>query len=119
MKKKLVLLLLSFIVISQVLAWEKMDSMRVRKGNPFTINLPSNPTTGYCWKLVKDNASKSIDSLSFSYIPKNEKAVGGGGFEVWSFRANKRGEFILNFIYLRPWEEVRAVKERKVRILVY
>lgn len=78
----------------------------LRKGDMLTVKLPANPTTGYSWSHSFSRTS-FLESLSnATYKPdKNDGGmVGGGGVEIWKFRAVRVGNLELHFSYARPWE---------------
>lgn len=89
----------------------------VTPGNPtFNITVPSNPSTGYSWKLA--GYDKFIfEPVSHKYIaPSNTKLMGAPGYEIWTFKAiypttykfrvNQVGHVRLQ--YVRPWEKKNA-----------
>lgn len=74
----------------------------------YTLQLNSNPTTGYSWFLV----SYPADLLSITkheYIPPKTNMAGAGGYEMWVFTA-KPEAFVapraikIQMVYARPWE---------------
>lgn len=77
-----------------------------------TIQLASNPTTGYSWTATSyDN---SLITLSHKYIRSQPELIGSGGDEVWTITATQkalnapRQTTTINFGYLRPWEKGKA-----------
>ncbi|KAA6403863.1 MAG: hypothetical protein EZS28_000604 [Streblomastix strix] len=84
-----------------------------KKDETFTIELPSNPTTGYTWKLrpATDNAIPVVKLLKDLYQPHDQpgkgkdRKVGGGGVHTFTFVADKKGATNLEFIHVRPWEK--------------
>lgn len=88
----------------------------VSQQNPtFTIQLSSNPSTGFSWKLVKYD-DKLISLVDHKFIaPKNKKMLGAPGYETWTFKAikahyyvNQVGHVVLQ--YARPWSKEGATK---------
>jgi inhibitor of cysteine peptidase len=84
-------------------------NITVNADNPqFTIELGSNPTTGYSW-FLREYDDKILTPVKHSYIPAKNKLLGASGVEVWTFRV-KPDVFIvpqqstLRFIYTRPWQ---------------
>ena len=78
-------------------------------GKQFTIELESNITTGYGWKLQKPVDGALVKSVGNEYQttpqpPDKEPMVGVGGKEVWTFKALRPGKTTIDFKYVRPWE---------------
>ena len=94
-------------------------TIKVKKGDTFSIKLESNKTTGYSWQ-VADNFDKTVVALTGSdyEIPSTE-LVGVGGVEIWDFSVLSAGKTRLDFSYQRPWEKsVAPVKEASFEIVV-
>jgi inhibitor of cysteine peptidase len=69
-----------------------------------TITLESNPTTGFAWE-VKDIANKDIvEFMSNEFQSSENGLIGGGGAEVWTFKALAQGKTTITMEYSRPWE---------------
>lgn len=104
---KLLKFLLIFIVpILIVLPAFSDENITTKVGNNFKIELKSNATTGYQWRLAKPVDDK-IQFLSSDYIAPNTNLMGAGGKEIWTFKAVKKGETKICFEYARPWENVK------------
>ena len=90
-------------------------SLRVKNGSVFSIAIPSNPTTGYSWKIAKISNPLIIKNISANYIPdKADPGIcGSGGREVWKFKALKCGNASIEFSYQRPWEKNAPPVEKK------
>lgn len=95
------------------------DSCRVKKGKPFVVKMPSNPTTGYSWRWNKDRSVANVDSVSHQYVAKKSNAIGSGGLEIWTFKSNKRGIYYLQFEYSRSWEKKQPIDIRVVKVFVF
>lgn len=77
----------------------------VLAGNKLTITLPSNPTTGYGWKLANQLTPAILKFTGSKYnAPSNTGVVGQGGAEAWTFQAVGRGKQSITMEYARPWE---------------
>ena len=76
----------------------------VSPGETITIELCSNPTTGYKWKY--ETIGKIIlKETSYKFIePGDAEAVGASGKEVWTFEVVETGKTELRMEYTRPWE---------------
>ena len=88
---------------------EAKPNISVDASHPqFTIQLKSNPTTGYSWFLREYN-SRLITPLKHKFIAPTQKLIGAGGFEQWTFRVNAAGftvpqQMTIRFVYARPWQ---------------
>jgi len=110
MLKKIILSTFLFSIIAHA----SVENLRYKKGDTFTIALPSNPTTGYKWQLAQPLAVKSIVGISKSeYKPKKTGLIGSGGTQVFTLRARRQGTIHLIFEYKRPWEKGTEPAETK------
>lgn len=83
----------------------------------FTVNLKSNPTTGYKWYLeeLDDTLITAVNSEYKSNQTKNKNnskqpLVGVGGIQSWTFKVNSSAFNVpriseISFVYIRPWAE--------------
>lgn len=80
--------------------------MTVKHGEIFTINLPSNPSTGYT-NIISRIDPSFIKEIKKEFKPKQTKRgiVGAGGIDTFTFKAIKEGETKIMFEYVRPWEK--------------
>ncbi len=81
-------------------------------GESFTIELASNITTGFKWKLENSLDTNYLVFLQKEYKEPN-KLEGETGVEIWQFKAIKQGITNLKFIYIRPWEKHIPKKTRR------
>ncbi|WP_449431427.1 protease inhibitor I42 family protein [Pseudomonas putida] len=85
---------------------------RLKVGQPLTLTLPSNPTTGYRW-LVQNPASAILRSLGPEVYsaPEDVGIVGSAGISTWRFQAQTAGNGHLILVYQQPWApEVRPTQ---------
>lgn len=77
------------------------------------IQLASNPTTGYSWRLAAP--SKLFEVVKDEYKADYAKpvVVGSGGTQVFTLKAKQVGTEKLSFEYVRPWEKDVAAVEKK------
>ncbi len=82
---------------------------KLSPGEEFVIKLESNPSTGYQWRITKGLEKSGISLMEESYTPKpnptNKPRLGAGGTKSWKFETNKKGRYLLKFVYQRPGEE--------------
>jgi predicted secreted protein len=75
----------------------------VRPGEKFTIELQSNPSTGYRWHLLYfDKSILNLISSELATKPTNQ--IGTAGIERFNFEATKKGTTSIKLIYKRSWE---------------
>ena len=74
----------------------------------FQVALPSNPTTGYQWTVIKYDTGL-LKLLSSVHKPSRSKLIGSGGTSVFSFELLSNVAVpettLLEFRYARPWEK--------------
>ncbi|MCE3237694.1 MAG: hypothetical protein K0R24_675 [Gammaproteobacteria bacterium] len=75
----------------------------------FSIQLISNPTTGYRWRLCEENDKKNIVLVSHTYHAPTHSLMGASGFEQWVFKKTlaenlSSKKITLCFAYGRSWE---------------
>jgi inhibitor of cysteine peptidase len=84
----------------------------------FTISLPSNPTTGYSWKLQKSDATL-LTLVKDTYIPSKSNLMGAKGNMQFTFRLlqihSLPDSTSLSFSYQRPWEKT-SIKTQAVTV---
>lgn len=86
----------------------KVELIRARVNEPFTISLPANPTTGYEWKVDYDYVLLKQESAQFERASAKKLAVGVGGTSVFVFLPIKPGKSTIYFVYKRSWENIVA-----------
>ena len=75
-----------------------------KSGQQFKVTLASNRTTGYKWDLAKPLDAKLLALVTNEYVRPNPQLIGGGGNEVWTFKAVSEGKTEIALKYIRPWE---------------
>ncbi|MBU4198578.1 MAG: protease inhibitor I42 family protein [Verrucomicrobia bacterium] len=83
------------------------EPIRVTAGRKFSISIAANPTTGYGWQLAKPMDETVAVLITNSYVQDQTDMlrVGGGGHEVWIFKAIGQGQAAISLKYVRPWEK--------------
>jgi inhibitor of cysteine peptidase len=74
----------------------------VRAGEPFTVRLPENPTTGYRWHPDAD--AHGVDLTGDAY-EGSTRPVGSGGQRLLTFTAREPGTTRLRLTRRRSWEQ--------------
>jgi len=77
---------------------------KVAVGETYTIVLESNPTTGYSWHAVYDEAG--LELVEQEYEPGESGLIGAGGTERLIFKALAKGVYEIRLLYQRPWEGI-------------
>ncbi len=92
---------------------ERVELIRAKVNEPFTIQLNSNPTTGYKWFVDYDYNLLGLEDEMYEKNPS--KLLGAGGRSVFAFKPLKSGRTAISFVYRRPWENI-ASEVRKFNV---
>ena len=95
------------------------EKRTVRQHEEFTIELASNPTTGYSWHLVAFD-EHHVKMVKDKYFRREEVAVrpGMGGVDIFTFQAQKPGTTQITLEYKRAWEKEKPIKEYTVELTI-
>ena len=111
MKKKLLLITLVIISLaacggnkkSTLKVSDPQQPIEVGAGKEFSITLEANPTTGYHWVLVGELDKNAVEFVKKDYTSTSDpKLAGGGGLDVWTFKAVNAGETQVTLGYYPP-----------------
>ena len=95
-------------IVSDVYFMENPDvtkEVKLAAGDPFTVTLGSNRTTGFQWSESAQSDDQSVlEQLAHRFVPPEEDAPGAAGKEVWTFKALKKGTTEVFLEYGQPWE---------------
>ena len=86
----------------------KVELIRAKVNEPFTISLPANPSTGYEWKVDYDYVLLKQESAQFERASAETVRMGAGGTSVFVFTPIKPGKSTIYFVYKRSWENIVA-----------
>jgi inhibitor of cysteine peptidase len=78
---------------------------RLHRGDVLVVRLPSNPSTGYTWKVCCGTRTLLVVASRTYLPPRDEQLVGAPGKAVLRFRAVKAGKTVLRLHYVRSWEK--------------
>lgn len=96
---------------------ETFNSISVRKGELFTLELPTNASTGYSWQI--DVVAGKAQLLTQDYVDLPPAGmVGGGCTQRLLYRADEAGEIEIRADYRRPWENTPPAKSHTFKISV-
>lgn len=93
---------------------------RLQVGQALTLTLPSNPSTGYRWR-VENPAANVLQSLGPEVYsaPEEENVVGSAGVSTWRYQASSTGDGQLVLVYQQPWAaDVAPVQTFDCRVVV-
>ena len=87
----------------------------VNVGEPFSVRLVANRTTGHEWQPVFDPAR--LELLGCDFAPPQE-GIGTSGIERFDWQAKAAGATRLGFAYRRPWESGAPADEVVFEVVV-
>ncbi|TBV08156.1 protease inhibitor I42 family protein [Stutzerimonas kirkiae] len=83
---------------------DKNCPLKLQSGQTLTLDLVSNPSTGYRWK-IEETSGDILKSLGPEVFHSSRKdVVGADGTSTWRFQAIQPGTGRLILSYQRPWE---------------
>ena len=92
--------------------------IQAKLGTVFSIVLPSNPSTGFRWKMTLPENDKTVTFLGSEYVASQAGMPGAPGTEIFKFKAATSGEMKAAFVYERPWETIPAPTRKIFTVLV-
>jgi inhibitor of cysteine peptidase len=100
---------------------DKPNAMVSAKQPQFTVELKSNPTTGYSWFLSTYDPSL-IAPVKHQFVAPDTKLVGAAGYQRWVFRVKPAAfvvphQFTIKFIYARPWDTKETAREVTFQVM--
>jgi inhibitor of cysteine peptidase len=88
-------------------------------GQIFSIELASNPSTGYSWQLGKPLNTAVLQLVNNIFDQAQTNMIGAGGKEIWTFKAVGKGSATVDLNYTRPWEKnTPAAKTSSFQVMV-
>lgn len=88
----------------------KPTVMTLHRGQPGSVDLQTNASTGYTWKV---DAPRGIAVTLDKTVPTRPGMAGAPSLVTYRIVGNKRGTYRVVFRYLRPWEGIA------IRTLIY
>ena len=95
---------------------ETFNTVTLKKGESFAIELPENGSTGFSWQ-----ASVTQGKATFNYSSnkfENRASVGGGTTRKFVFTAEQEGDLEITFEHKRPWENKPAAEVKHYRMKI-
>jgi len=88
---------------------DQTQPIMAKSGNMFAIGLPSNPTTGFLWRMDNSPDSTVAQLVAAVYVAPAPPSggpplAGAGGRECWIFNAVGAGQTTITLDYLRPFD---------------
>jgi predicted secreted protein len=84
--------------------------MTLRRGQPASVELQTNASTGYTWKV---DADRGISVTLVASVATRPGMVGAPSVATYRVVGTRRGMYRIVFRYMRPWEG------KAVRTLTY
>ena len=85
-------------------------------GDEFTVEVASNPTTGYTWSYRVEPAA-AVREVSSEYVPDEPQLTGSGGTQIWRFRAQEAPSARIEFAQTPPGQ-TRPEREVAVEVAI-
>jgi len=84
------------------------------------VTLESNPSTGYQWEFIENNDAilKQFGQTEYKPAENSNPRVGGGGWDIFRFKAVSAGQTSLEFVYHRSWEDAEPLKTFSIQVTV-
>jgi inhibitor of cysteine peptidase len=77
------------------------QTVTVKNGETFKIELIENPTTGYSWNI---STTPGLTIINDTFIPPSGDVMGAAGMHEWQVKATGTGDQQFTGVYKRPWE---------------
>lgn len=80
-----------------------MNEFEAEVDTVITVNLCSNPTTGFEWEY-EITPEGVLEMTGHDFVPPEGEAMGAPGMDVWTFTAIGEGVAEVRMEYNEPWE---------------
>lgn len=99
---------------------DSTSKININAGKKFSVELPSNKSTGYRWQLSPMPDGATLQLLSSKYIASKQakEKVGAGGKDIFTFKSLKKGDTKLAFIYVRGGDMNNPAKQTHIDVEV-
>ena len=85
-----------------------MEKIETMVGKKFEVSLRANPSTGYRWEPHFDSSRISLIDRRYQ---GEQRVIGGGGWEIFTFVALRIGKTEIKMILKRGWQKGFLKKE--------
>ena len=96
MRTKIAVLLMAFLCLSLLTSSFAAASNPNTNSAGKTINVVSNPSTGYHWVAVYNR--KHVKLLSDTFKSNNQRLIGSPGIETFKFKGDKGQRIVLKYV---------------------
>jgi inhibitor of cysteine peptidase len=79
------------------------QTITIKNGEVFKIQLDENPGTGYAWIVI---VTPGLTIVNDTFVPSSSGLIGAGGKHEWQVRASGNGDQQLSGTYKRSWEPI-------------
>ncbi|MDA0525025.1 protease inhibitor I42 family protein [Methanococcoides alaskense] len=84
------------------------SEISLKVGDSIVLKLNENPSTGYSWDL---SLPEGIVLVKDEFVGPDEPMPGAGGVHEWTLEAVSEGNYQINAIYKRSWENVTGEED--------
>lgn len=100
--------------------------VKVAVGGTLTVELDSNPSTGFKWELmsisdpgVVEKTGEKFEAAMIKRAEGSPPIVGAPGRELWTFKALKKGKSGVSMQYSQPWTgDTKGVRSFDLTVVV-
>ncbi len=99
---------------------DNTEEIKLKRGETTSIKLKGLATAGFEWNYNIDG-DKNLITVSKDFVlnePLTQKNMGTSADEVFTIKANSNGTMTIHFFQTRKWENVDAVNEKKIKIII-
>lgn len=82
-----------------------MKIIKAKIGELFIVELLSNVTTGFEWRINGILDNYKLELINHFYTPPQKAIPGRGGKEIFEFIPVSKGKTNIRFVYIRSWEK--------------
>ncbi len=93
---------------------DKFNSIAVKKGEMFAVELNGNPSTGYVWETHVASGKAHVVKKDTIPHSSNPMVIGGGATERTIYQADETGTIEIQAYHRRPWEKNTPPAQTKV-----
>lgn len=90
---------------------KKQQKINYSVNKDFYLKFEANQSTGYTWYLTYNSSPRNLkafdlekDNSSKIYVKPTSQLAGATGNSYFRFRAQKKGKYMLKFVYKQYWD---------------
>lgn len=96
---------------------EKFNSIAVKKGEMFEIEMQESASSGYVWEISVAAGKATLLAKDTQYVPSSDND-GGAILSRFLFKADEAGAIELEAQKVRPWEKQFPIAFKNFKIKV-